>query len=111
MIGPISNSHRHEWPVVMMWYTKHAGKTIEEIIDKDVEYFEWMVRTFQLVTPKQAEYYKQKTKKQIPQEYILDVEPYQWEKGDSEKLYMEICDTGDLNGTILRYRGKQLTMF
>ena len=54
MIGPMNENHRHEWPVAMMRYTKHAGKTIERIIDTDIDYFEWMVRTFQLVTPMQA---------------------------------------------------------
>ena len=56
MIGPIKENHPHEWPITMIWYTKHAGQSIERIIDTDVDYFEWMVRTFQLVTPAQAEY-------------------------------------------------------
>ena len=111
MIGPMNKNHRHEWPVAMMWYTKHAGKTIERIIDTDIDYFEWMVRTFQLVTPMQAAYYKLRTGRIIPPEYIQDVVPYQWRKGDPDGLYMEICDTQDLTGTIRKYRGEQLSMF
>lgn len=111
MIGPITDKHHHEWPVVMMWYTKQAGHTIEEIIDRDISFFEWMVRTFQMITPKQADYYRMRTGKTIPAGYIQDVTPYQWEKGDPEKLYMEICDTQDLEGTLLKYRGKQLNLF
>lgn len=111
MIGPIKKNHPHEWPVVMMWYTKHVGQSIERIIDTDVDYFEWMVRTFQLVTPAQAEYYQQRTKRKIPPEYIQDVTPYQWQKGDPDKLYMEICQTQDLTGTLRKYRGEQLSIF
>lgn len=111
MIGPINKNHRNEWPIVMIWYTKHAGQSIEWIIDTDVDFFEWMVRTFQLVTPAQAEYYRQRTKRSIPPEYIRDVTPYQWQKGDPDKLYMELCNTQDLTGTIRKYRGEQLSIF
>ena len=111
MIGPIPKNHPGEWPVVMIWYTKYAGSTIEHIIDVNVDYFEWMVKTFQLVTPKQAQYYKSKTGLDIPEEYIKDVIPYEWRRGDPDCLYMDICRSNDLEGTLLRYRGKQLSMF
>ena len=112
MIGKINSNHRHEYPIVYFWYTKHKGKTIEEIIDKDVTFFEWAVRTFQDVTPSQAQYYFQKTNQKVPPECIRDVEPYRFEKGDPElKLYMELCETGDLPGTLARYRVNQLDLF
>ena len=113
MIGPIRNGHPHEWPIVMIWYTKHAGQTIERIIDSDIPYFEWMVQKFQLVTPQQAEYYKLRTNQEIPQEYIKDVTPYQWQKGDPDELYMHLCQTGDLKGTLDKFRNinKQLDLF
>ena len=113
MIGPISSEHRKEYPIEMIWYTKHAGCTIERIIDMDLPYFEWMVKTFQLITPKQAQYYKEKTGYEIPKEYIKNVTPYKWEQGDSETLYMELCRTNNLQETLAKYRnkGEQLTLF
>ena len=102
----------NEYPIVYFWYTKHKGKTIEELIDKDVHFFEWAVSTFQNVTPKQAEYYFKKTGRKLPTEVIQDVEPYEWKEGDSEEsLYMEICRSQDLKGTLRKYRGEQLSMF
>lgn len=112
MIPIPSQSHPHEYPIVKFWYTKHAGWTIEELIDKDLTFFEWCVKTFQDVTPAQARYYKERTGKEIPKEYVQDVKPYLWEKPDGEmEPYMTICKTGDLEGTLLKYRGKQLNLF
>lgn len=111
MIGPIKENHPHEWPVTMLWYTKQAGHTIEEIIDRDVTFFEWIVKTFQLVTPKQAEYYKLRTHREIPKEYIQDVTPYEWQKGDPDQLYMELCKSQNLESTLLRFRGHQFELF
>ncbi len=111
MINKPRIGHPHEYPIVKFWYTKHAGWTIEEIIDKDITFFEWVVNTFQDVTPAQAEYYKVRTGKEIPKEYIQDVTPYLWEKGDGEREpYMTICATGDLEGTLAKYRTKQFTL-
>lgn len=107
----MDENHPREWPVETIWYTRHAGQTIERIIDTDPDYFEWMVRTFQLVTPAQAVYYRKRTNRTVPSEYIHDVEPYRWQKGDPDKLYMEICTSHDLHGTIRKYRGEQLSMF
>lgn len=110
-IIPIPN-HPHEWPIVKFWYTKHAGWTIEELIDKDTEYFEWVVNTFQDVTPQQAAYYHKRTGRKVPDAYIRNVEPYLWQKGDGElEPYMTICRTGDLEGSLLKYRGKQYDLF
>lgn len=101
----------YEWPVTMMWYTKKAGKTIEEIIDSDVDFFIWMVETFQNVTPKQAEYFKRKYKVEVPSQFIQNVEPYEWKEGDPELLYTEICKSQDLQSSIKKYRGIQLSLF
>ena len=106
------NTERREWPIVRYWYTKYKGKTIEEIIDKDVEYFRWLVATFQNVTPQQAEYYHKKTGRSLNPLVIQDVEPYEWQEGDPElSLYEEICKTQDLHGTLRKYRGEQLNLF
>lgn len=100
-----------EWPIVRWWYTKKKGLTIEETIDKDLDWFCWAVKTFQNVTPQQAEYFEKKTGKKINAKFIQDVEPYEYKTGDPEQLYMELCDTQDLTGTLRKYRGEQLTMF
>lgn len=106
------NLSRREWPIVCYWYTKYKGMTIEEIIDKDVDYFRWLVSTFQNVTPRQAQYYTQKTGRVLNPIVIQDVEPYEWQEGDPEEmLYMEICQTQDLHGTLRKYRGEQLNLF
>ena len=101
----------NEYPIVFFWYTKHKGKTIEELIDKDVSFFEWTVSVFQNVTPSQAEYYFRKTGKELPAEVIQDVTPYEYLPGDPESMYMELCETGDLERTIRKYRGEQLNLF
>lgn len=100
-----------EWPIVRWWYTKKKGLTIEETIDKDLEWFCWVVKTFQNVTPSQAEYFYKKTGKKINAKFVQDVEPYEYKPGDPEQLYMELCDTQDLTGTLRKYRGEQLTIF
>lgn len=111
MIRPVEN-HPHEYPIVRFWYTKHAGHTIERIIDTDESFFEWAVRTFQDVTPAQAEYYHRRIGKEVPKVCIRDVEPYEWIKGDPElDLYMELCKTGDLKGVLRKWRGEQLSLF
>ena len=111
MIKPSHSNHPHEYPIVRYWYTKHKGQTIEEIIRKDPEYFEWCVNTFQDVTPGQARYYKEITGKEVPHEYIQDVPPYEWIPGDPDKLYMELCTTKNLEEMILKYRGLQMDLF
>lgn len=100
-----------EWPIVSWWYTKKKGLTIEETIDKDLDWFLWAVCAFQNVTPAQAEYFYKKTGKKLNPKLIQNVEPYEWVKGDTEEMYMEICNTQDLHGTIRKYRGEQLSMF
>jgi hypothetical protein len=100
-----------EWPIVKWWYTRKKGLTIEQTIDKDYHWFCWAVEEFQNVTPRQAEYFKRKTGKSINPKFIQDVEPYEWKTGDPEELYMELCETQDLNGTLRKYRGEQLSMF
>ena len=115
MIGHIIKNHPREWPVTMMWYTKHAGQTIERIIDTDLPYFEWMVRTFLMVTPDQAEYYKHVTGNDIPKDYVMNVEPYSWQKGDPEDLYIDICRHGNIDFWLEQYRkpknNKQIELF
>lgn len=112
MIGKIGPDHRHEYPIKKFWYTKHAGRTIEEIIDRDVTFFEWAVRIFQDITPDQASYYFKKTGKKVPIECIKPVIPYVWETGDPEQLYGELCKTGDLEAVLFKYRnGNQLELF
>ena len=102
------NNRKGEWPIVRFWYTKKKGQTIEEIIDKDLSWFLWAVTTFQNVTPKQAEYFFKKTGKKLNSILIQDVEPYEWKLGDSENLYMELCENQDLTKTLRKYRGEQL---
>lgn len=103
----------HEYPIVRLWYTKHEGRTIEELIEKDVTFFEWIVSNFQDVTPAQAQFYKRLTKKELPSEVIKDVTPYEWKNGDPECLYSEICRSGDLDSSILKLRpgSSQLSIF
>lgn len=107
----IDPNRNYEWPIVRWWYTKKKGMTIEETIDKDVEWFEWAVANFQNVTPQQAQYYLKKTGKKLPPMVIQDVEPYEWMPGDTENLYIELCNSQDLRGTLRKYRGEQLSMF
>lgn len=107
----IDKNRKGEWPIVRWWYTKKKGLTIEEVIDKDLDWFIWAVVTFQNVTPKQANYFFQKTGKKLNQKLIQDVEPYEWQIGDTEELYMELCDCQDLTKTLRKYRGEQLELF
>lgn len=100
-----------EYPITKFWYTRCKGKTIEEAIDSNLDYFEWLLKTFQDVTPKQALYYKQKTGKVIPREWIRDVEPYEWQKGDPEKMYIELCECNDLEYILKKYRSQQTELF
>jgi hypothetical protein len=100
-----------EWPIVRFWYTKKKGLTIEEVIDKDLDWFVWAVATFQNVTPKQAEHFFKRTGKKLNPRLIQDVEPYEWQVGDTEELYMELCDCQDLTKTLRKYRGEQLELF
>lgn len=100
-----------EWPIERFWYTRKKGLTIEEIIDKDLDWFCWAVKTFQNITPQQAQYLEQKTGKKINPKYIQDVEPYKWMPGDPEELYMELCNTQNLQRTLRKYRGEQLSIF
>ena len=107
----IESNRKGEWPISRFWYTKKKGMTIEEIIDKDLDWFLWAVVTFQNVTPKQAEYFFKRTGKKLNQKLIQDVEPYEWQPGDSEELYIELCDCQDLTKTLRKYRGEQLELF
>ena len=108
----ISDNHRHEYPIEKFWYTKHNGHSIEYIIDHDISFFEWIVKVFQDVTPYQAEYYYKKTGRKIPMACIKAVPPYVWETGDPERLYIELCESGDLEKVLFKYRnGNQLDLF
>ena len=100
-----------EWPIVRFWYTKKKGKTIEEIIDTDVDWLNWAIKEFQNLTPKQAKYYELKTKKKLNPKYIQDVEPYEWKNGDPDNLYMDLCNNQDLRYTLRKWRGEQLNIF
>ena len=104
---------RHEYPIVFFWYTKYKGKAIEWIIDHDPEYICWCIKTFQDITPAQAQYFKNRWHKEIRSEFIQDVKPYEWQKGDPDNLYMELCETRDLEGTLKKYREnpQEITLF
>ena len=105
-------NRRSEYPISRFWYTKQAGRTIEEIIDREPSFIEWAVSTFQNLTPSQALYFEKRTNKVIPKECIQDVQPYDHKEGDSEDLYMELCDSGKtLEEILLKYRGVQLNLF
>ena len=93
-----------EWPIKFWWYTKKKGMTMED-------WFLWAVCTFQNVTPEQAEYFKKRTGKTLNSRLIQDVEPYEYKTGDTEEMYMEICRTQDLHGTLRKWRGEQLNLF
>lgn len=108
----LAENHPHEYPIEKYWYTRHNGHSIEYIIDHDITFFEWAVRTFQDVTPAQADYYYKKTGKKIPRECIKACVPYSWEPGDPAKLYEELCVNYDLDAMIFKYRkGNQLDLF
>ena len=100
-----------EWPIVKFWYTRKKGKTIEEIIDTDPDWLIWAIKEFQNLTPKQAKYYELKTKKKLNPKYIQDVEPYEWKSGDSDELYMDLCENQNLEYTLRKWRGEQLNLF
>lgn len=107
----IARKYDREYPIVRFWYTKQAGRTIEEIIDREPSFMEWAISTFQNVTPAQADYFEKKTQKSIPPEYIQDVQPYEWREGDPEQLYATLCETKNLDKTLQDYRGVQLNLF
>ena len=112
MIGKLADNHPHEYPIAYYWYTKHNGHTIEYIIDHDLTFFEWCVRTFQDITPSQAEYYKKKTGLEVPKECIQYATPYHHEPGDPEGMYPDLCTTRDLEAMIFKWReGSQLDLF
>ena len=100
-----------EWPIVKFWYTKKNGKTIEEIIDTDPQWLCWAIKEFQNLTPKQAEYFFKRTGKRLKQTYIQNVEPYLYQKGDPEGLYMDLCENQNLEYTLRKWRGEQLNIF
>ena len=102
-----------EYPIKKLWYTRYSGHTIEQLIDKNPGYFVWMVTSFQNVTPAQAKYFTRKTGKVLNKMFIQDVEPYEWQKGDPDNLYMELCENQDLEGTLKKYREKpqEITLF
>lgn len=110
MIKPIKN-RKGEWPIVRFWYTKNKGMSIEELIEKKLDYFEWAVNTFQNITPDQALYYYKKTKNKVPSSVVQDVTPYEHQKGDPESMYEELCETQNLEGVIIKYRGVNLELF
>lgn len=107
----ISSSRNSEYPIVRFWYTKQAGRTIEEIIDREPSFIEWAIKNFQNVTPSQATYFEKKTGKTIPDICIQDVKPYEWVEGDTEQLYIDLCKSQDLEGTLFKHRGIQLNLF
>ena len=72
---------------------------------------EWSIGAFQNVTPAQAQYFKKITGKDIPEEAIQDVTPYEYQEGDPEQLYIDLCTTQDLDKTLQKYRGVQLNLF
>lgn len=100
-----------EWPIKSWWYTRKKGLTIEETIDKDPDWMLWAIKSFQNITPEQARYLYKKTGKRVNPKYIQDVPVYVWEPGDTDSLYMDICATQDLEGSIIKHRGKQLELF
>lgn len=108
----LTPSRNSEWPIVKFWYTQHAGRTIEEIIDKSPSFLEWAIKNFQNVTPRQAEYFTRRTGKIIPQEAIQDVTPYEYISSDPPELYEELCKPGAVLEKVLqKYRGVQLNLF
>ena len=109
MIIPVQRNS--EWPIKKFWYTKKKGQTIEHIIDTDISFFEWAVKTFQNVTPQQAAYYKNKTGHTLNPRVIQDVEPYEWIPGDNDKLYEELCETQDLPSALRKWRGEMNSLF
>jgi hypothetical protein len=105
-------NRRSEYPIVRFWYTKQAGFSVEEIIDREPSFIEWAISTFQNVTPQQASYFKKKTGKLIPDECIQDVKPYEHLSSDPDSLYEELCESGKtLDETLHKYRGVQLNLF
>lgn len=100
-----------EYPIVRWWYTSQRGKTIEETMKTNVNFFLWAMRTFQDITPSQARYFKGLYGREIPERYIRDVQPYEYVKGDPESLYCELCGSGDLDGVLRKYRVDEGLLF
>ena len=101
-----------EYPIARWWYTSQRGKTIEETIDTNVNFFLWAVRTFQDVTPAQAEYFHRRyPKMEIPRRWIRNVTPYEHSPGDPDILYHDLCWSNDLDREIRKYRGISGTLF
>mgnify|MGYP003302887496 CR=1 FL=1 len=108
----LKKDRRNEWPISKWWYTQYAGKTFEQAVLMDYTFIKWAIETFQNVTPKQAEFYEKITGDVVPEQAIQNVEPYEWQKGDPEELYMELCENQNLELTLNKYRKKsQLTLF
>lgn len=108
----LSKDHKHEYPIERFWYTKHSGLTIEELIDKDLPFFEWAVGAFQEITPAQAAHYIKKTGHRVPPQVISDVVPYSHQEGDPDQMYMDLCETRDLDAMIFKWRKRnQLELF
>ena len=90
------------------WTLKAAAKAIFDFNQAIIDEIHDVVPA---IKP-QAAYYEKKTGRKIPERCIRDVTPYEWVSGDGEmEPYMTICKTGDLEGTLLRFRGHQFDMF
>lgn len=89
-----------EYPIERFWYSKAARfSSIEELIDKDPQYFIWAVETFQDVTPKQAEHFKEVYGMELPKWCIApaDCPPYTHPRGAplDDPEYEKLCEEYD----------------
>ena len=90
-----------EFPIQKFWYGKGAAcKDMEELIEKNVNWFIWAVENFQDVTPKQAQHFKEVWKMDLPRQVITSQKlldeinnglPYEHKKKDTEDVYKELC--------------------
>ncbi len=53
MMIKLFKNRRNKYPIIRLWYTKYRGLTVEELIDKYIDFFNWMVSEFQDVTSSQ----------------------------------------------------------
>lgn len=100
-----------EYPIKKLWYTRHKGKTIEEVADCDLSYLCWMIKTFQDITPAQAQYIKDKYNLKVKDEYVKDVRPYEYVKGDTLKMYEDLCLMYDIDKWEHKWRVVQGELF
>lgn len=92
---PLPIDRTPEYPITRFWYGKGAQyDSIEELIEKDKDYFLWCVKAFQDVTMEQAEHYFKWWGEYLPDEVIAPegTVPYSHTKQDQGVFYGKLCE-------------------